>query len=150
MKGILRFSVDNQLVETPAQFLTGAQIKELAGVPAERELFLVVPEYEDEFISDETSVNLARPGVERFVTREKHNDLHLIVNGTRKVFNKTSISYEEVVKLAFPGADFGANAGFTITYMDGPKPTVEGILPKGSSVYTKDNMRFDVTATHKS
>lgn len=150
MNDVLKFRVDNCKVETPAQFLTGAQIKELAGVPAERELFLVVPEYEDEFISDETTVNLARPGVERFVTREKHNDLHLIVNGTRKVFNKTSITYEEVVKLAYPNASFGANVGFTITYMGGPSPTVEGILSKGGKVYTKDNMRFDVTATHKS
>lgn len=152
MENLFKLSIDNILVEVTEQFLLGQQIKQLAKVPLEKDLFLVVPGYQDELITNEMSVNLARPGVERFVTRSHGSGITIIVNGIpcSHTHPATSISYEQVVKYAFPDAEFNPNKGYTVTYCDGPSRNPEGILVMGTSVATKQHMRFDVTATHKS
>jgi hypothetical protein len=152
MEDKLKFSVDNHEFETESQFLSGRQIKDMANVPLEYDLFLVVPEFDDELINNDGRVNFARPGVERFITRPHGSGITIIVNGVPCSHTgvATSISYEQVVGYAFPNAQFNSNFGYTVTYSYGPKENVEGILVKGKSVYTKNNMRFDVTATHKS
>lgn len=152
MQKILKLSVDNTQIETTEQFLTGLQIKELAKVPSDYDLFLVVPGFQDELISNDTSVNLARPGIERFLSRPQGSGITIIVNGIPYSHTNpaTSISYEQVVLYAFPKAEFNPNKSFTVTYCDGPSKNPEGILVMGAKVATKQNMRFDVTATHKS
>ena len=152
MEKKLFFSVDDRQLESAAQFLTGAQIKEMSGTPLDFDLFLVVPGFEDELIQNDTNVNLARPGVERFVTRRHGSGITILVNGGPHSHSNpaTSITYERVVKYAFPNAEFSANRGYSVTYYDGPAKNEEGILVKGASVFTKSHMRFDVTATHKS
>lgn len=152
MEKKFKLSIDDTLIEVTDQFLSGLQIKELANVPQDYDLFLVVPGYQDELISDDTLVNLARPGVERFLSRPKGAGITIIVNGIPRSHTHpaTSISYEQVVTYAFPKGEFNPNTGYTVTYCDGPSRNPEGILVKGASVSTKSHMRFDVTATHKS
>jgi hypothetical protein len=147
---ILKFTVNEQIFIAPSQFLTGKQIKEMAKIPADVDLFLVVPGYMDELINDEKVVNMARPGIERFVAR-KHMEQEIIVNGRRMKFANDNISYDEVVHLAFPQpASQHAERGYTIVYANGPEKNPNGILPPGAVVYVKHNMKFDVTPTHKS
>lgn len=152
MEKKLKLSVDNQPFETEEQFLTGIQIKECAGVPAENELFLVVPGFEDELIENDKRVNLARPGIERFVSRKPGSGITLIINATPVSHSSpaTSVSYEQIVAYAFPKAISQGEVGYTVTYCDGPSNNPEGIMVKGQKVFTKHHMRFDVTATHKS
>ena len=144
-----RFSVDHKDLQTKSQFLVGRQIKEMAGVPADFELYLVVPGYEDELIDDDKTVNFARPGIERFVSRKPHTGILLIVNASPKPFNKHEISYEEVVILAgFNPND--AQKGYTITYENGPRENPHGNITPGMAVRVKDRMKFNVNATIKS
>lgn len=144
-----RFSVDNKELQTEHQFLVGREIKQMAGVPADFELFLVVPGYEDELIDDENTVNFARPGVERFVSRRPHAGVVLIVNAMPKPFDKPVITYEEVVVLAgFNPND--AQKGYTVTYEKGPRENPRGDMTPGSTVKVKDKMKFNVNATIKS
>ena len=144
-----QFSVDNKNLLTKSQFLVGRQIKELAGVPADFELFLVVPGYEDELIDDDKTVNFARPGVERFMSRRPHSGCLLIVNGSPKLFEKNEISYEEVVVLAGFDPD-DAQKGYTITFENGPRENNQGSMTLGSVVRVKDKMKFNVNATIRS
>ncbi|MDJ1497653.1 multiubiquitin domain-containing protein [Cytophagaceae bacterium DM2B3-1] len=52
---------------TAEQFLTGLQIKQLAGISVDDPLYLSIQEpWQDELIDNVTSVNLARPGIEYF------------------------------------------------------------------------------------
>ncbi|WP_159076445.1 multiubiquitin domain-containing protein [Flagellimonas amoyensis] len=52
------------------QFITGEQLKNLAGINIEEELFLsLVDPWDDELISNDTKVDLARPGIEKFYVR---------------------------------------------------------------------------------
>ena len=63
----------------PDQFITGIQIKELGKAPLDIPLFLIIEEpWENELIHDHASVDLARPGIEQFVSKHKHEG-HLIL-----------------------------------------------------------------------
>jgi hypothetical protein len=146
----LRFTVDEHMFVAPGQFLTGKQIKEMAKIPADVDLFLVVRGYEDELIDDAKVVNMARPGVERFVARRRHEQ-EIIINGRLVKFPSHTISYEEVVRIAFPKpVTNNPEIGYTVVFAHGPEQNPKGILPPGAVVSVKHNMKFDVTPTHKS
>jgi hypothetical protein len=69
----LPYAVNGRSFEWHHQYILGIQAKESAGIRPEETIFLVIPEpWEDELIHNDTRVDLARPGVEHFVTREKH------------------------------------------------------------------------------
>jgi hypothetical protein len=59
---------------------------------------------------------------------------------------KEEITFEEVVKLAYPTTPPGANIGYTVTYQRG-QGNKDGDLVAGQTVEVKDGMIFDVTAT---
>lgn len=55
----------------PHQYITGAQIKNLAGIVPDAILYMGLSDpYDDEIIANDTEVNLARQGIERFYVRE--------------------------------------------------------------------------------
>lgn len=60
-----------------------------------------------------------------------------------------TISFEELVAIAFPGAPTGDNIGYSVMYQRG-HGNQGGALGPGQSVKIKDGMRFDVTATDRS
>jgi hypothetical protein len=63
---------------------------------------------------------------------------------------ETRLSFEEVVKLAYPVPPTGTCIEFTVTYRDGPPKNPKGTLTAGHSVKIKNKMKFDVTATDRS
>lgn len=64
--------VDQKPHEWPKQFITGLEVKKLAGVdPATYDAWLDVRGPEDELIEDNKKVDLSKPGVERFFTGKK-------------------------------------------------------------------------------
>jgi hypothetical protein len=60
------------------------------------------------------------------------------------------VSFDEIVKLAFPTPQEGANILYTVSYEDGPRINPQGSLKEGQSVFVKNWMIFNVTATDKS
>jgi len=77
-------------------------------------------------------------------------DATIIVNGQEKGWVEKTISFDEVVALAFNPVPEGPNVLITVSYRRGPEEKAQGTLTKGQSVEVKHNMRFDVTATDKS
>ncbi|WP_318271274.1 multiubiquitin domain-containing protein [Sphingobacterium cellulitidis] len=74
----LKFVIEGKEYETYDQYKTGADIKQLAGIPLETELFLSISKpYKDELIENEKQVNLARPETEYFFVKKK---LQFIIN----------------------------------------------------------------------
>jgi hypothetical protein len=64
--------VDQKPHDWPTQFITGLEVKRLAGVdPAAFDAWLDVRGPEDELINDDQKVDLSRPGVEKFFTGKK-------------------------------------------------------------------------------
>lgn len=66
-----------------------------------------------------------------------------------EVEKNDTISFEELVLIAFPGTPASEITGFSVMYQRGPG-NQGGTLVAGKSVKIKDGMRFDVTATNRS
>jgi hypothetical protein len=74
----------------------------------------------------------------------------IYVNGQAKTVTTKTVTYEQIVKLAFPNPVTGPNIIYTVGYEDGPHKNPSGSLMPGGKVYVKDGMIFDVTPTDKS
>lgn len=70
----------------------------------------------------------------------------IYVNTTAREVGKDEISFDEVVKLAYPTPPPGANVGFTVLYQRG-HGNKDGTLVEGETVKVKEGMIFDVTPT---
>jgi hypothetical protein len=79
---------------------------------------------------------------------DRDKDFKIIVNGRQRTVEGELISFEQVVRLAFPESK--PNAVYTVTYSDGPKENREGCMSAGDKVHVKNNMVFNVTETDKS
>lgn len=73
------------------------------------------------------------------------NEINIIVNGRPKKVQGPSISFEQVVALAFNPVP--SNAFFTVTWSHGNQG---GSLTPGKSVPIQNGMKFDVTETSQS
>jgi hypothetical protein len=85
--------------------------------------------------------------------KEKDDDkkeLIIFVNAEEKKWHEKTISFEQVVSLAFGGYEENPDITYTVTYKKGIDKKPEGSLTKGQSVHVKDKMRFNVTKTNKS
>lgn len=148
----LKLTIDNKKYDWSLQYITGEEVKKLANIPEEDDLFLAIQKpWEDEPISNDTKVDLARPGIEKFFS-VKYIDLPvtIIVNGKEKSWNKNEISFEEVVKLAFDNFVDNSSTLYTVTYKRGPEQNPEGTMVRGDKVFVKSKMIFNATPTDKS
>lgn len=76
--------------------------------------------------------------------------IEIIVNGRTKSVEKSELSFDDVVKLAFDNPPTGPDVAFTITYHKGHGNKPEGSLVQGQTVRVKDGMEFNVTSTNRS
>ena len=74
----------------------------------------------------------------------------IIVNGRQKEVSTKTLTFDQVVALAFNPVPSGPNVQFTVTYRKGPRKNHEGSMTEGETVRIKDGMIFDVTETNKS
>ena len=81
---------------------------------------------------------------------DKIKEYLLIINARENVWLQKSISFDEVIILAFGSLQSGANTSYTVTFARGDESRPEGILVNGDSVKVKDGMRFNVTMTSRS
>lgn len=75
----------------------------------------------------------------------------IIINGRAKTVTKNdTLTFEEVVSLAFENPQTGDGIQYTVQYSRGEGNKPSGSLVEGQSVKVKDGMEFDVTATNRS
>lgn len=148
---IFKIKINNETYSVSNDTITAGEIRNLGSIPVEYEIFLVVKgHHEDELVSGNATINLSLPGVEQFYSIEKHPKVKLIVNLKEKLWNERSITFEQVVVLAFGSFDPNPNIVYTVSYDRGPHQNPEGSMVKGESVFVKTKMIFNVTATDKS
>lgn len=144
-----RFYIDGQAQDWGAQRISGRTLKQLAGVDSQKyDIFLVVPGDDDELIEDRDLFDLARPGVEHFAAVEIN--IKVFVNTDPVFVHTRTMSYWEVVHLAYPDAQPGPNSPYTVTYAKGYEGTSLINLVDGQHVRIKKGMHFNVTPTDKS
>ena len=149
-KRVLHLTINSKNYEWKQEYITGAQIRKLGNMLPDEDIFLVIKGWPDESILDDKEVNLARPGLEHFYSKEKCVEIIIIVNGEQKKWGKKKISFKEVIILAFGSYDENPNIVYTVAYEDGPKENPESSMTKGSEVCVKNKMIFHATATDKS
>lgn len=150
-KAALHLTINGKGYEWHQEFITGAEIRRLDNIPSEDEIFLAIKKpWEDEPIPDDKQVNLARPEIEHFYSKNNDYKITIIVNGRPKLWIEKTITFEQVVVLAFGTYDPNPSRVYTVTYDKGPHQNPESSMVKGDTVFVKDKMIFNVTATDKS
>lgn len=82
----------------------------------------------------------------------EHEDrtINIVVNTRHHKWAEKTISYEEVVELAYPGQLIGDGEDVTVSFTRGHGEKHEGSLTSGHSVKVKHRMVFDVYRTSRS
>jgi len=144
-----RFQIDDRSFDWGASHISGATLKQLAGVDINNnDVWLDARGGTDRVIGDTDLADLSKKGVERFFT--KPVAITIIVNARKKEVHQRRLSYWEVVKLAYPEAVASDRVIYSIDYSCGPHANPEGSMVDGQHVQIKDGMKFYVTATDKS
>ncbi len=81
-------------------------------------------------------------------SRGHNKTVTIIVNGRPREVTGKSISYEEIVKLAFPDDVSNQDIDFTVAYAN--PHGKDGELVAGQEVHVKEGMVFNVTKTNRS
>lgn len=150
LKNILLLTINGTRYKWYEQYITGKQLKEVANISLDDEIYLSITKpWNDELIKNETIVDLARPEIEHFYSKEVTVEVKIVVNGREKSWIKKTISFEEIIVLAEGNVNNG-NKAYTVTFLKGPKQNSEGEMGKGDVVYVSNKMIFNATATDKS
>lgn len=103
--------IDKVKYETGNSHLTGAELKEMAGLSKE---------------------------------------FKIKVNTREKIWVQPTISFGQLMELAFGVYEDMPHIAYTSTYDKGPKENRNGVFVKGQRVYVTNNMIFNATRTDKS
>lgn len=82
--------------------------------------------------------------------RDHTKTVTIVVNGRQRGVEKTEMSFDDIVRLAYPNPNTGSEFIYTVTYSKGPDHKKEGALIEGQTVKIKEGMIFNVTETNKS
>jgi hypothetical protein len=151
IKQKLKYSIDGKNFETDKQYIKGYQIRRKGNIAADFQIFLENKQpWEDDLIEDNEIVDLARPGKEKFYSKKEVIEFIIIVNGREKQWCEKTLSFKQVVELAFVNYQENPDTVYTVTYAKGPYQNPEGSIVKGDTVFVTNKMVFNVTATNKS
>jgi hypothetical protein len=144
-------TVDDVAYYWNQRYITGKQVRDLGKLDKHDQLFLKTSNsHIDRLIDDDEKIDLLEPGIEHFYSKSDGQLITLVISGVSKSWDKKTISFEEVIVLAYGSYNESPTMVYTVAFEDGPKKNVEGSMVRGSKVYTKDKMIFHATATNES
>jgi|ERR1022692_2128337 hypothetical protein len=144
----VRIHIDQHRHESPNP-TTGAALYALGKVAANLELYReVIGDREDKPIDNSPEIIHLRDDEHFHSGAPKTYTVY--INGQEKVLTSKTVTFEQLVALAFPTPPTGPNILFTISYEDGPHANPMGSLMPGGKVQVKEGMIFNVTPTDKS
>jgi hypothetical protein len=79
-----------------------------------------------------------------------NNTVIIIVDGTPHEVNRGTLTYAEIVTIAYPDYPQHPEITYSITYKKGPTANHEGILSPAGRVVVKEGMVFNVSRTGQS
>jgi hypothetical protein len=144
----VRIHIDQKPYESPNP-TTGAALYVLGKVPAGLKLYREVR-------GDREDVPIPNGQEPVHLKEDEHfhsgppKTFTIYVNGQKKVVTTKTVTFAEIVTLAYPTPPTGDNILYTISYEDGPPANPQGSLKEGGAVNIKNGMIFNVTATDKS
>ena len=99
---VLKITIEGKSYEWNHQYITGAQIKKLAGISEHLQIVLAIAKpWDDEQIGDDDRVDLARPGIEHFFVRHEDKDklVEIRVNDVERKISPGRHSVAEIKKI---------------------------------------------------
>lgn len=118
--------------------ISGAALYKLAGVDSDHALYLKAPDGPDRLIEPHDLVDLATPGVEHLFTATKTVPMwEITVNSRQEFVPSKHVTFEQLVQLAYPGAQPEANVLYSVTYRHVASKPHAGELGAGGSVEVK-------------
>lgn len=143
--------LDDAQIEWGESVMKGETLYALAKPSDEDAIFLEVRGGKDRLIDPAELIELAEPGIERFITAPKGEvTFEIIVNSRPKQVPERKVTFEQIVQLAFPG-EHGPNVVFSMTYRHAASKPHAGELGKGGAVEVKrKGTVFNVTRTVQS
>ncbi len=147
-----KFALNDHQMAWGRPELPGSVLYDLAEAPPEAAIFLVVRGGEGRLIEPGDRINLDAPGVERFITAPRpHTGFVIVVNAIEETVPDNNVSFEQVVKLAYPDAPPETNVKYSMTYRNAASYPHNGELGEGGSVEVKKHGTiFNVTRTVQS
>jgi len=146
-----KLTLDGRQLAWGKPVISGVALYTLAGTGPEQAVFLEVRGGTDRYIESSDLVDLAAPGVERFLTGPKPaRSFEIVVNARPFIVPLARVTFEQVVSLVFPGPH-GPNIVFAVTFRHAESKPHAGEMSPGSSVEVKHKGTiFNVTKTDKS
>ena len=130
--------------------ISGQILTALAKPGTDQAVFLEVRGGTDQLIEPDMLVDLNQPGIERFfVAARPPVEIEIIVNTRPRLVNGPTISFEQIVELAFPGPH-EPNVVFSMTYRKAASTPHAGELGAHGIVTIKKGTIFNVTRTVQS
>lgn len=145
-----KLTLDDRQITWGKPAIRGSDLYKLANVSNEQAVFLEIHGGTDKLIDPEEMIDLTTPGVERFITAPlPTSKIEIIVNARPKLVSGPSVTFEQIVELAFP-CKHNPNAVFSVTYRKTASVPPEGELGAGGVIKIKKGSIFNVTQTDKS
>jgi hypothetical protein len=148
----IRIDIDGKRLELESP-ISGVALYAAARVQHEQVLYReTAGDREDELVLQE-SAGIELKVDEHFYSSRFHHhppEHSIIVNARPKTVVGRKISFEKVVKLAFPDGPPTPQTVYTVAYGNGPPKNREGKMVAGQTVRIKNDMVFDVTETSRS
>ena len=143
-----KLTLNNDELRWGKPVISGAVLYGLAKPGDGEAIFLKVAGGEDRLIEPSELIDLTQPGIERFITAPK--TFEIIVNSRPRTVNARTVTFEQIVQLAFPG-QHEPNVVFSMTYRHAASTPHAGELGAGGSVdVKKKGTVFNVTRTVQS
>jgi len=144
----MRIHIDQKHYESPSP-TTGEALYMLGNVAAGMELYREVSGDREDAPIEKGSETVHLKEDEHFHSGPPKT-YRVYINGQEKLVATGTMTFEEIVALAFPNPPTGQNILFTVGYEDGPHVNPMGSLMPGGKIKIKDGMIFNVTPTDKS
>lgn len=147
---LFRLTVADRQIEWGKPLISGRTLYKLGEVAKGEALFLK-SSGADRLVEPDEVLDLGGPEIEHFVKGPKPVQTYEIkINGRTRTVNDETVTFEQVVALAFPGPH-GPNIVFSMTYRHASsKPHAGELGPGGSVEVKKKGTIFNVTKTDKS
>lgn len=145
-----KFEVNSHEERWGKPAISGQILQQLSKPAPDEAVFLEVRGGADVLIEPAMLVDLNAPGIERFYNAPRPLvEIEIIVNTRPRLVRGPSVTFEQIVELAFPGPH-EANVVFSMTYRKAASTPHAGELGAHGSVTIKQGTVFNVTRTVQS
>lgn len=146
-----KLTLDDRQLEWGKPIISGAALYRLAKIGKDEAVFLEVRGGEDRLIERDELIDLAEPGIERFITAPKPPDTYeFTLNGRPRVVDDPRLTFEQLTEMVYPGPH-GPLVSFSITYRRVASEPHAGELGAGDAiVIRRKGTIVNVTKTDRS